>query len=109
MTDPSKKHEYIRWNPELSQWFCIQCGRTSDHQALPDARVELEQFECKLPSVRFTVQFACRSLLEAFAPIAIQQPRGASFAAQILRHVHSLPAEVRDQRAILSTPDFLYT
>jgi len=51
VTDPSKKHEYIRWNPELSQWFCIQCGRTSDHQALPDARVELEQFECKLPSV----------------------------------------------------------
>jgi hypothetical protein len=46
-----RKHQFIRWNEELAQWFCIKCGRTSDHVKAPDAREELEQFKCELPAL----------------------------------------------------------
>jgi hypothetical protein len=42
------KHLNIRWNPELQEWFCLRCGRSSDHATLHDAQVEMEQFECDL-------------------------------------------------------------
>jgi len=45
------KHEEPRWNPATSEWFCVRCGRTCDHLTKQDAQVELEQFECSLPSV----------------------------------------------------------
>jgi hypothetical protein len=45
------KHEELRWNPATSEWFCAKCGRTSDHVTKEDAQVELEHFECNLPSV----------------------------------------------------------
>jgi len=46
------KHADIRWNPELQEWFCVKCGRTSDHILKRDAEVELELFECRLPVAR---------------------------------------------------------
>jgi hypothetical protein len=45
------KHEDLRWNPATSEWFCVRCGRTSDRVTKEDAQVELEHFECSLPSV----------------------------------------------------------
>ena len=44
------KHLHIRWNPDLQEWFCPRCGLTSDHAILHDAQVEMELFECKLPT-----------------------------------------------------------
>ena len=38
----------IRWNPELNEWFCALCGRTSDHVTATDAIAELEVFECAM-------------------------------------------------------------
>jgi len=51
LTDNERKHQFLRWNPEIQQWFCIACGRTSDHAALADAKIEIEQHDCKMPSV----------------------------------------------------------
>ena len=45
------KHGELRWNPATSEWFCVRCGRASDHLTRQDAQVELEQFECSLRSV----------------------------------------------------------
>jgi hypothetical protein len=45
------KHKDIRWNPHTQEWFCLACGRTSDHTKEPDAHVELEQYECNVPWV----------------------------------------------------------
>jgi hypothetical protein len=44
------KHLVIRWNPATQEWFCIKCGRTSDHISEEDARVELDQHDCQVPS-----------------------------------------------------------
>jgi hypothetical protein len=44
------KHKEIRWNPHTQEWFCVVCGRTSDHVNEADARTELEMYECQLPS-----------------------------------------------------------
>ena len=44
------KHPVIRWNPATQEWFCIKCGRTSDYLSEEDARVELDQHGCQLPS-----------------------------------------------------------
>jgi hypothetical protein len=44
------KHLSIRWNPELQEWFCVRCGKTSDHVVQNDALVEMEQFECDIPT-----------------------------------------------------------
>jgi hypothetical protein len=44
------KHTDIRWNRETEEWYCAKCGRTSDHLKKEDALVELEQFECELPT-----------------------------------------------------------
>jgi hypothetical protein len=46
MTESKQTHEFIRWNSEQQQWFCIRCGRTSDHHAARDARIELDQYSC---------------------------------------------------------------
>jgi hypothetical protein len=45
------KHKDIRWNREIQEWFCAKCGRTSARTKKEDALVELEQYECDLPSV----------------------------------------------------------
>jgi len=45
------KHPSIRWNPATQEWFCLVCGRTSDHANELDAHVELEQYECNVPWV----------------------------------------------------------
>jgi hypothetical protein len=50
------KHRNIRWNTELQEWFCVRCGRTSDHAMLDDAQVEMEQFECDFPTTEQTKQ-----------------------------------------------------
>ena len=34
------------------EWFCTKCGRTSNHVSAPDAQAELDQYECKVPSVK---------------------------------------------------------
>jgi hypothetical protein len=28
---PDETRENIRWNPATQEWFCMKCGRTSDH------------------------------------------------------------------------------
>jgi hypothetical protein len=45
------KHENLVWNLGTSEWFCTKCGRTSDHTSVHDAHVELDQYECMVPSV----------------------------------------------------------
>ncbi len=45
------RHEEIRWNPALEEWFCIRCGRTSDHVSEEPARKEIDAFECMILSV----------------------------------------------------------
>ena len=44
------KHKEIRWNPHTEEWFCVVCGRTSDHVSEADARTEIEVYECQLPA-----------------------------------------------------------
>jgi hypothetical protein len=46
------KHLHIRWNPELQEWFCVKCGRTSDHTVRQNALVEMELFNCELPTTK---------------------------------------------------------
>jgi len=46
-----REHADIRWHPELQEWFCAICGRTSDHTKLDDAQTEMNNFEFELPSV----------------------------------------------------------
>ena len=45
------KHENLRWNPGTGEWFCTKCGRGSDHVSVHDAQVELDKYECRVPSV----------------------------------------------------------
>jgi hypothetical protein len=45
-----RKHGELRWNPELEHWFCVRCGRSSDHLTIEDARKEMDAFACELPS-----------------------------------------------------------
>lgn len=44
------KHE-IRWDPNISEWICVRCHRTSDHVNKRDADTELSQFDCVVGSV----------------------------------------------------------
>jgi hypothetical protein len=45
------KHLNIGWNPATKEWFCVKCGRTSAHAKVQDAHLELDQYECQIPSV----------------------------------------------------------
>jgi hypothetical protein len=45
------KHTDLRWNPGTREWFCTSCGRTSTVENEHDARVNLDQYECTVPSV----------------------------------------------------------
>jgi hypothetical protein len=38
------KHQVLKWNPVLEEWFCAKCAQTSDHFRAEDAEEELEQF-----------------------------------------------------------------
>jgi hypothetical protein len=42
------------WNPELQEWFCSVCGRTSDDALESNARAELDQFDCLLVGIHKT-------------------------------------------------------
>ena len=42
---PSLAQHKIRWNPELQEWFCATCGRTSDHLVHDDADAQMERCE----------------------------------------------------------------
>ncbi len=48
MPNAPYKHSDIRRNPELQEWFCAQCGATSDHALEQDAVAEISGFECSL-------------------------------------------------------------
>lgn len=48
MPDAPYKHSDIRRNPDLEEWFCANCGATSDHTLQADAIMELSNFECSL-------------------------------------------------------------
>jgi len=50
--DRKMKHPELRWNPSLQEWFCVKCGRTSDHIDQEDAKTGLESFECEFPTTR---------------------------------------------------------
>src|SRR5437667_10270883 len=63
-------HEEPRWNPATSEWFCVRCGRTCDHLTKQDAQVELEQFECSLPSVNAVLHTGKRRALHSSCPSA---------------------------------------
>jgi len=43
------KHGELRWNPATLEWYCVRCGRTSDHLAIQAAKIELSQFDCTPP------------------------------------------------------------
>ena len=49
------KHTVIRWNPATREYFCMNCGRTSDATSEQDGRERLEQYECEVPSVDTSV------------------------------------------------------
>ncbi len=46
MNDLRLNHVCLLWNPLTFEWYCRDCGRTSDHQIIDDARTEIEQFPC---------------------------------------------------------------
>ena len=43
-------HLTLLWNPATLEWYCRDCGRTSDHQDIKDARTEIALFPCLPPS-----------------------------------------------------------
>jgi hypothetical protein len=45
------KHEELRWNSDLEEWFCPKCGRTSDQTVREEAQAEIELFACELPVI----------------------------------------------------------
>ena len=45
------QHLNLAWNPATKEWFCAKCGRTSDHALEHDAQVEVNQYDCRVPSV----------------------------------------------------------
>jgi len=48
MPEAPYKHDDIRRNTELQEWFCAKCGVTSDHRLKKDAVAEISAFECNL-------------------------------------------------------------
>lgn len=59
MSGQTTVHKDVRWNPDLEEWFCADCGLTSDHATREDAMEELAVFECSLMGTkvkRITVQ-----------------------------------------------------
>jgi hypothetical protein len=44
------KHETIIWNPGTENWFCKKCGRTSNQVEVEDARIELDRYDCNIPT-----------------------------------------------------------
>jgi hypothetical protein len=51
MNGRGMKHGTLRWNPGTKEWFCTSCGRTSRAADEHDAQVEIEQYDCTVPSV----------------------------------------------------------
>jgi|SRR5690349_3991539 len=45
------EHKNIVWNPGTKQWFCTTCGRTTEGASLEEARSELDQHKCLVPSL----------------------------------------------------------
>lgn len=44
----AKARTDIRWNPELKEWYCADCGVTSDHTTKGGATQEMGAFDCTL-------------------------------------------------------------
>ena len=40
-----KTHSDIRWNPELKEWYCANCGVSSDHARKEDTIEEMAVFD----------------------------------------------------------------
>jgi hypothetical protein len=45
------KHKDRRWNPGTREWFCTNCGRTTNLEDEAQAQANLDQYECTVPSV----------------------------------------------------------
>ena len=45
------QHLKVAWNPGTNEWLCTTCGRTSDQASAREAKVELDEHECRIPSV----------------------------------------------------------
>ena len=45
------KHVDLRWNPGTGEWFCTNCGRTTNIEDQNEARASLDQYECTIPSI----------------------------------------------------------
>jgi hypothetical protein len=43
-----KRHE-LKWDGHLKQWFCLECGRISNHVGKLTAEDELNKFDCINP------------------------------------------------------------
>jgi len=67
------KHEQIRWNPAHNEWFCVKCGRSSNHKSDVDAHFELNQFECSFSSTSLAVE----SLMDVECASVRQHPHVA--------------------------------
>jgi hypothetical protein len=44
-------HADIRWHPELREWFCVKCDRTSQRKTREEARRELDNYPCEMPTI----------------------------------------------------------
>ena len=47
---PAPRHPEIRWHEHTQEWYCIKCGRTSDHTKQDDAWIEINAFGCEPPT-----------------------------------------------------------
>jgi len=48
---PDPRHPEIRWNENAQEWYCIKCGRRSDHIREDDAWKEINAFACEPPTL----------------------------------------------------------
>ena len=46
-------HVAIRWQPDLKEWYCIKCGRTSEHAIEHDAWIQINGFDCSPPTPKW--------------------------------------------------------
>jgi len=47
---PDPRHPQIRWHEHTQEWYCIKCGRRSDHIREDDAWREINAFACEPPT-----------------------------------------------------------
>ena len=44
------RHPELKWREQTQEWYCVKCGRTSDHVMETDAWKEIEVFDCAPPT-----------------------------------------------------------